>query len=134
MWCRDAGVVGSRLRSIFYAEWIGSFFRSNSGRDRLDESSSAQDVDHSLHVVGQNVKTHLRADFWNCFRQEVRITHPTFERAERMFCGRSAHTHALGFTLEASVQRLDHVLVLPAGDSPILAGRTTGFHRTFRAV
>ena len=73
------------------------------------------------------MKTYLGTDFWNRFRQKVRITHPAFERAERMFRGRSTYAYALGLTLEASVQRLDNVLVFPAGDSSIFSRRTPLF-------
>ena len=47
-----------------------------SGSDRLQEWLDAEDLDHSLYIVGQNVKAHFRSDLFERFGQEVGASHP----------------------------------------------------------
>jgi hypothetical protein len=39
-------------------------WRASGGPDCLDERLHPEDGDHSLQVVGENVKAHLRADLF----------------------------------------------------------------------
>jgi hypothetical protein len=38
--------------------------RARSGRDRLHQRVDAEDIDHSLHIVGQHLQADLRFDLF----------------------------------------------------------------------
>lgn len=44
----------------------------------------AKDLEHSLQVVGQNLQAHLGSHARKSFGQEVRGSHPRFQRSEHM--------------------------------------------------
>ena len=54
------------------------------GPDRLDESPRPEDLNRPLHVVCENVQAHLGSNLRKRCRQEMRRTHPRFNRREGM--------------------------------------------------
>ena len=53
--------------------------RARSGRDRLHQRVDAEDVDHSLHIVGQHLQAHLGFDLFEGPGQKVTIRRQTVE-------------------------------------------------------
>jgi hypothetical protein len=79
------------------ADWLST--RRLSGRpDRLDERLCAEDGDHPLQVVGENVKAHLRADLFKGCAAGSGLPHPRLAGPERMFRGLTPHAHARGLS------------------------------------
>ena len=74
--------------------------RARSGRDRLHQRLDAEDIDHSLHIVGQHLQAHLGFDLFEGPGQEVSAAHPCLERAERMLDGLPADCHGLRHVVE----------------------------------
>ena len=52
---------------------------------RLDESRYSDDVHDPGHIVGKDMQCHFSGDVFQTPHLEVGITHPGFDRAERMF-------------------------------------------------
>jgi hypothetical protein len=63
----------------------------------------------------------------------VRRSHACFHRAERMFDGLAPLPHGLGVIVEAPLHLFQNVLMLPARNPPLLAGRAAGFECTVTA-
>ncbi len=61
-----------------------------SGGDRLHQRFDAEDVDHSLHILGQHLQTHLGFDLFEGFGEKMGAPHPCLEGSERMLDGLSA--------------------------------------------
>src|ERR1700716_2644428 len=101
-----------------------------SGSDRRHQLSHAEDRDHSLEVIGQNVEAHLGSDLVEGPGQEVGGAHPGLEGPERVFDGLASHTHGVGHAIEPILHPVEHVLILPALDAPQLGRRAPGFERT----
>ena len=128
----------------------GAVFRRRSGRDAERETgawglseglgpdhrhqrSHTEDRDHSLQVVGQDVKAHFGSDLVEGPGQEVGGAHPRFEGPERVLDGLSSHAHGLGHAVEPGLHPVEHVLILPALDDPPLGRRASGSERTGEA-
>ena len=56
----------------------------------LDQPPEAEQGDHSLDIVGQNVQRHLATDVLKPARQEMCAAHPSLHRAELVFDGAAA--------------------------------------------
>jgi len=84
-------------------------------------------VIHSLEVIGQDVEAHLGSDLVEGPGQDVGGAHPGLEGAKRVFDGLSSHAHGLGHAVEPILHPVEHVLILPALDTPQLGRRAPGF-------
>ena len=60
----------------------------------------------------------------------MRRPHPHLQCAEGMFDRLTALAHGVRVLVEALLYRLQHMLMLPARDPPLLAGRAAMFERT----
>ena len=88
------------LGSILGSGWVAAFEirdgggltgkTRRSGLDRFHQRPDSDDLHRPFQVVGQNVQAHLGTDAWQRLGEEVRRTHPRFERAEGVFDGLSA--------------------------------------------
>lgn len=67
------------------------------------------------------MQAHLGTDMPLGLHQKVGVSHPRFERAERMLCRASAYSHAFGFTVEPSLQLLQYDFVFPATNATFFA-------------
>ena len=56
--------------------------RARSGGDGLDQRLDAEDVDHPLHIIGQNLQAHFGFDLFKGPGQEIGTAHPYFEGSE----------------------------------------------------
>ena len=63
-----------------------------SSPDYRHERRDSEDLHCSFHVVCEYVQTHLGTHAWQCLGQEVRRSHPRFERAERMLGGLASYS------------------------------------------
>ena len=90
-------------------------------RERVD----AEDVDHSLHIVGQHLQAHLGFDLFESPGQEMGAAHPSLERAERMLDGLPADCHGLRHVVEPGLHLVEHALVLLALQAFDLVGRAS---------
>jgi hypothetical protein len=100
-----------------------------SGPHGLHQGLDAQNGDHTLQIVGQNVEAHLCSDFFEGSGLEVGGAHPGLEGAERVFDGRAADAHALRRAVQPVPHGVDDGFMLPALDPALLAGRALGFQR-----
>lgn len=70
----------NRFRCL-YSLWDGQ--KSDFlGRQRLHQTVRTDDFHDPFHVVGEHIQTHHRTHPGQLSRQEVRRTHPLFERPE----------------------------------------------------
>jgi hypothetical protein len=53
----------------------------------------------------------------------VRRAHPRFNRTERVFRGLTSSLHSCRIPIKARPHFVEHLLMLPATDSPVVAGR-----------
>lgn len=93
---------------------------------RLNYRLRPEDGDHSLEVVGENVKAHLGSHFFECARQKVGRAHPCLDGPERMFGGLAADADGLGRTVQPFLYCIEDGFVLPAPDAPFLGGACIG--------
>src|SRR5580698_6793386 len=93
-----------------------------SGHDRGDQWLDPDDVHDPGQIIGENREGHLGGYFWKRFCEEVRRPHAGFHRAEWMFDGLAPLPHGQGIVVEAPLHFFQHVLMLPARNSPLLAG------------
>src|SRR5215813_9523515 len=108
------------IEAIGDGMWIGC-----SGPHRLHQRSGAEDLDHSLEVVGEDVEAHLRSDLFERLHPEVRRPHPGFYGPEGMFDRRAPDPHDLWRAVQPRLHGFDHRLVLPAGDPALFSGRAS---------
>jgi len=73
------------------------------------------------------VEAHLGSNLVEGPGQEVGGAHPGLEGAKRVFDGLSSHAHGLGHAIEPILHPVEHVLILPALDTPQLGRRAPGF-------
>jgi hypothetical protein len=100
---------------------------------RADDSLCSENPDQPFEVVSQHMQARLSAHAGECLGQEVCRSHPRFERAEGVFDGLPTQSGGLRCAVQALLHRLEYVLVLPTGDSPILAAGASRFDGTLRA-
>ena len=84
------------------------------GSDRLKECLDPEDLDHSFHIVGQNVEAHLGSDLFESPGQEVGTAHPRLEGSEGVFDSLSPHAHGIWHAVETGLHLFEDVFVLPA--------------------
>ena len=82
--------------------------------DRLKERLHAEDLDHSLHIVGQNVEAHLGSDLFERPGQEVGTAHPRLEGSEGVFDSLSPHAYGIWHAVETGLHFFEDVFMLPA--------------------
>ena len=98
---------------------------ARSGSDRLQERPDAEDLDHSLYVVGQNVEAHFRSDLFERFGQKVGASHPRLYGSERVLDGLSTDAHGVGQLVEPGLHLIEDAFMLPT--------RALGFERAGEA-
>ena len=64
-----------------------------SGPDRYHQLPHSNDLKYPFHVVGEHMQTHLRTDMLKSTSEEVRRTHPMFQRTEWMLNRLSPYPH-----------------------------------------
>ena len=104
-----------------------------SGHNRGDQRLDPDDVHYPGQIIGENREGRLGGDFWKRFCEEVRRPHAGFHRAERMFDCLAPLPHGQGIVVEAPLHFFQHVLMLPAGNPPLLAGCAASFKCTVAA-
>ena len=100
---------------------------------RRQERPDADDVHNPGQIVGQDVQCHLGGDLGQALHQEVRCSHSHLHRAKGVLHRFSAYPHSLRVVVEAPLNRFQHVLMLPARNPPLLAGRAARLERTVTA-
>src|SRR5271169_1278712 len=75
-------------------------------------------------IVSQHVQRHFGGDLWQAPHQDVGCP------AKGMLGRLAALTHGLRVLVEALLDGLQHTLMLPARDTPLLAGRAARLERT----
>ena len=98
-----------------------------SGSDDLDQGQNAEHLDHSLDIIGENVKAHLGFDFCQRLGEKMGCPHPRLEGAEGMFDGAPADGHGVGHVIEPFLHGVEHGFMIPAPDAAQLLQRATGF-------
>src|SRR6185437_8887253 len=101
--------------------------------DPRDERLDAYYVHHASNVVGQHVECHFGGDLRQALHQEVRRPHSHFQRAKWMLDRLATLAHGLRIVVEALLYGLQHMLMLPARDSPLRAGRAARLEHTVTA-
>jgi hypothetical protein len=94
---------------------------------RLDERPRPEDGDHSLQIVGENMKAHLRADLFEGAQAEVGRAHPSLDGSERMLRGLASDAHGPGRAFQPLLHRVEDGFVLPPLDAPLLCRRAFRF-------
>src|SRR5215510_8016931 len=83
-----------------------------------------------VRLIGEYVQRHLGGDLGQTLHQEVRRPHPHLQRGEGMFGRLATLAHGLRVLIEALLYFLQHMLMLPACDSSLLASGATLFDGT----
>jgi hypothetical protein len=81
---------------------------------RIQQSAHSCDHHHAFHVVGEHVQRHLSGHLGQLFREKVRCSHPTLDRAEWMLRCLTTDTHGIGIVVQPILNFLQNGLVLPA--------------------
>src|SRR5579871_2277758 len=103
------------------------------GCDRSDQRLDPDDVHDPGQIICKDREGHLGGYLWERFGQEVRRSHAGFHRSERMFDRLPPLPHGTRVVVEASLCLLQHTLVLPARNPPLLAGCAASFECTVTA-
>ena len=61
--------------------------------------------------------------------EEMCVSHSRLEGAKGMLEGLAPDAHGVRIGIEPVLHRLDHIFMLPSGDTPLLARRTARFDR-----
>ena len=96
---------------------------------RCHQLSGAENSDRALHVIGQDLQTHLGSHSRQRLGEEVRRAHPELQRAEYVLNGLSAQAWCLWCAVQPLLNYLEHVLVLPTRNASIVAGCALGLDR-----
>ena len=92
-----------------------------SGRQRVYQTVGTDDFHDPFQVVGEHIQAHLRTHPGQFSRQEVRRSHPLFERPEGMLNRPFSDSHHLrGFT-QPKLHVLQYGFMLPAPNSSFRA-------------
>src|SRR5580700_8783758 len=122
-----------RVKTVLKKSILGAEPGSVSGGDRSDQRLDPDDVDDPCQIIGQNRECHLGGYFWKRFGEEVCRSHSSLQRTERMFDCLAPLPHGQGIVVEAPLHFFQHVLMLPAGNPPLLAGCAASFECTVAA-
>jgi len=98
-------------------------------RQRLHQTVSTDDFHDPFQVVGEHIQAHLRTHLGQLSRQEVRRTHPLFERPEGMLNRPLSDSHHLWCVAQPKLHVLQYVLMLPASNSSFRARCALQFQR-----
>jgi len=79
------------------------------------------------------VQCHLGGNLGQALHQEVRRSHPHLQRAEGMFDRLATLAHGLRVLVETFLYGLEYMLMLPARDAPLRAGRAAMLERAVAA-
>ena len=104
-----------------------------SGLDRRDEGFHAEDVHGPREIVGEHVQGHLGGNLRQALHQEVRRSHSHLQRAKGMLGRLATQAHGLRVLVEALLDSLQYMLMLPARDPPLLAGCAAWLEHTVAA-
>jgi hypothetical protein len=98
------------------------------------QATDADQGDHPLDVVGEDVERHFGSDVLEPPHLEVGRAHPGFDRAERVLDRAAPQCHRVGVASQALPHVVDQVLVLPSRDPAFLAGGAAGLEGAVLAV
>ena len=98
-------------------------------QQRLHQTVGTHDFHHSFHVVGEHIQTHLRTYPDQLSGQEVRRTHPLFERPEGMLNRPFSDSHHLRGFAQPKLHFLQYGFMLPAPNSSFRARRALRLQR-----
>ena len=132
--CKRGDGMSSESQSA--AEQVGLMRASKRVRatpHRFDQRTGSEDLDRPLQVVGQHMQAHLGSHVRQRSDQEVGRAHPGLERSEHVLDGLPPFTSGLKPLVEPILHSFEHVLVLPASDPAVLAGRALWLERALRA-
>jgi hypothetical protein len=87
-----------------------------SDRDRGDQRFDPEDIHCSGQIIGQNREGHLGGYLWESFGQEVRRSHASLHRAERMLDCLATKAHSERVRIEPMLHDVEQILVLPSRD------------------
>jgi hypothetical protein len=93
----------------------------------------SEDVQRPFQVVRQGLQAHFRSDPRQGLGQEVSGSHPRLERSKRMLDGWPTQPWGLRSALQPVLHVVQHLLVFPARDSPVIAGCASRLDRATRA-
>lgn len=93
-----------------------------SARDRGQQATDADQRDHPLDVVGEDVERHFRSHVLQPSHLEVRGAHPGLDRAEGVLGRAASQGHRVGVAAKTLAYLVDQMLVLPSRDPAFLAG------------
>jgi hypothetical protein len=79
-------------------------------------------------IVGEHVQRHLGSDLGQTFHQEVGRPHPHLQCTEEMFGRLATLAHGLRVLVEAFLDGLQYMLMLPAGDPSLFASGAALFN------
>src|ERR1700690_952314 len=77
------------------------------------ERGDSEDLHRTFHVVGKNVQAHLGTDAWDRLGEEVRRSHPGFDRAKWMLGGLAAYSRCLRSAIQSPLHFVEDILMLP---------------------
>src|SRR5882757_6311472 len=97
--------------------------------DRREERFDTDDVHHAREVVGEHVQRHLRRHFGQRLHQKVRRPHPHLQRAKRMLDRLATSTHCIRISVQARLNSIDNILVLPPLDATLRSLRALSLQR-----
>jgi hypothetical protein len=116
------------------AERLGRTEAPFSGPHRLHQRPGAEDVEHPLQIVGENVEAHLRSNLSRVLM--IKWVAPIQALSVPKVCstGGAADTHGVGLTVEPILHGVDHRFMFPSLDAERFAGRALGFQRAVGAL
>src|SRR4029077_17143438 len=101
--------------------------------DRGHQRLRTHDVHHAGEVVSEYVQCHLGGNLRQALHQEVRRSHSHLQRAKGMLGRLATQAHGLRVLVEALLDSLQYMLMLPARDPPLLAGCAARLEHTVAA-
>src|SRR5690606_12691075 len=91
--------------------------------DRGQHAGDAEYRYQSPEIIGEHMQAHLGCNAFESFRQEVCSPHPGLDCRVRMLDRGPSNSHGVGILLKSPLHFVEHVLMLPAGDSPLRTRR-----------
>jgi hypothetical protein len=88
-----------------------------------------EDAHYAREVVGEHVQRHLSRHFGQRLHQKVRRPHPHFQRAKRMLDRLATSTHCIWISVQARLNSIDNILVLPPLDATLRSLRALSLQR-----
>lgn len=98
-----------------------------------DHRWNAHDVHDAGHVVGKDMKRHLRRHLFQSSHFEVRRPHPRFDGAVGMLDGHAAHRQLGWIFVQAFLDAIKYILLDPPTHAAVFARRAFGFDHAISA-